>query len=62
MVTFVSEGVDAKNALGFYTYDINNPSTTVPTKDDITIIFPNVSELSSGGGLQVGDKVKYWIF
>ena len=62
LVTFVSEGVDAKNALGFYTYDINNPSTTVPTKDDITIIFPNVSELSSGGGLQVGDKVKIGSF
>ena len=62
LVTFVSEGVDAKNALGFYTYDINNPSATVPTKDDITIIFPNVSGLSSGGGLQVGDKVNIGSF
>jgi len=62
LVTFVSEGVDAKNALGFYTYDINNPSTTVPTKDDITIIFPNVSGLSSGGSLQVGDKVNIGSF
>ena len=62
LVTFVSEGVDAKNALGFYTYDINNPSATVPTKDDITIIFPNVSGLSSGGSLQVGDKVNIGSF
>jgi hypothetical protein len=61
-VTFVSEGVDAKNALGFYTYDINNPSATVPTKDDITIIFPNVSGVSSGGDLQVGDKVNIGSF
>jgi hypothetical protein len=62
LITFVSEGVDAKNALGFYTYDINNPSATVPTKDDITIIFPNISGLSSGGGLQVGDKVNIGSF
>ena len=62
LVTFVSEGVDAKNALGFYTYDINNPSATAPTKDDITIIFPNVSGLLSGGGLQVGDKVNIGSF
>jgi hypothetical protein len=62
LVTFVSEGVDAKNALGFYTYDINNPSATIPTKDDITIIFPNVSGLSSGGSLQVGNKVNIGSF
>ena len=62
LVTFISEGVDAKNALGFYTYDINNPSATTPTKDDITIIFPNVSGVSSGGGLQVGDKVNIGSF
>ena len=62
LVTFISEGVDAKNALGFYTYDINNPSATTPTKDDITIVFPNVSGVSSGGGLQVGDKVNIGSF
>tara|TARA_B100000809_G_scaffold16392_1_gene14686 strand:- start:5765 stop:8935 length:3171 start_codon:yes stop_codon:yes gene_type:complete len=62
LVTYVSEGVDAKNALGFYTYDINNPSATTPTKDDITIVFPNVSGVSSGGSLQVGDKVNIGSF
>tara|TARA_B110000483_G_scaffold233932_1_gene303340 strand:- start:42621 stop:45941 length:3321 start_codon:yes stop_codon:yes gene_type:complete len=61
-VTFVSEGVAAKNVLGFYTYDIFNPSATAPTKDEITIIFPNVSGESSGGGLQVGDKVNIGTF
>jgi hypothetical protein len=61
-VTFVSEGVAAKNVLGFYTYDINNPSVTAPTKDEITIIFPNVSGESSGGGLQIGDKVNIGTF
>ncbi|PKH51542.1 hypothetical protein CXF68_12995 [Tenacibaculum sp. Bg11-29] len=57
-VTFVSEGAGYRNSLGFYTYDINNLPATVPNAEDITIIFPNASALGSGGGLQVGDKVK----
>ncbi len=44
--------------MGFYTYDINNQSSTAPQPEDITIIFPNASVLGSGGGLQTGDKVK----
>ncbi|WP_397302632.1 DUF4114 domain-containing protein [Nonlabens ulvanivorans] len=61
-VTFVSEGAGYKNVLGFYTYDITNPPTTRPTASEITIIFPNVSALYSGGGLQTGDKVKIGTF
>lgn len=61
-VTFVSEGAGYRNVLGFYTYDINNPSPTAPAVEDITIIFPNASALGSGGGLQVGDKVKIGTF
>ncbi|AXT20362.1 DUF4114 domain-containing protein [Flavobacteriaceae bacterium AU392] len=61
-VTFVSEGAGYRNVLGFYTYDVNNPSQTPPTPEEITIIFPNVSALGSGGGLQVGDKVKIGTF
>ncbi|SEE11818.1 Por secretion system C-terminal sorting domain-containing protein [Tenacibaculum sp. MAR_2010_89] len=61
-VTFVSEGAGYRNVLGFYTYDINNPPTTKPSDEDITIIFPNVSALGSGGGLQTGDKVKIGSF
>lgn len=61
-VTFVSEGAGYRNVLGFYTYDINNPSPTPPSDEDITIIFPNASALGSGGGLQVGDKVKIGTF
>lgn len=57
-VTFVSEGAGYRNVLGFYTYDTNNVPTTAPSPSDITIIFPNVSALGSGGGLQTGDKVK----
>lgn len=61
-VTFVSEGAGYRNVLGFYTYDVNNPSATAPQPEDITIIFPNASALGSGGGLQVGDKVKIGTF
>ncbi|ARV07952.1 hypothetical protein BTO04_01570 [Polaribacter sp. SA4-10] len=61
-VTFVSESSDYSNVLGFYTYDLSNPIVSVPSKDDVTIIFPNVSALNSGGGLQIGDKVKIGSF
>jgi hypothetical protein len=61
-VTFVAEGAGYKNVLGFYTYPLDNPPTSTPAKEEITIIFPNVSALGSGGGLQVGDKVKIGTF
>jgi len=56
-VTFVKEGAGYKNVLGFYTYDVNNPPSTAPQPEDITIIFPNASAAGSGGGLNTGDKV-----
>ncbi|MGB5819027.1 MAG: DUF4114 domain-containing protein [Saonia sp.] len=56
-VTFVAEGAGYKNVLGFYTYDVDNPSPTAPNPEDITIVFPNVSAKGSGGGLEVGNKV-----
>ncbi|MDG1805385.1 DUF4114 domain-containing protein [Flavicella sp.] len=61
-VTFVDEGAGYRNVLGFYTYPIGNPPATRPSKDEITIIFPNVSALGSGGGLITGDKVKIGTF
>ncbi len=61
-VTFIGEGAGYKNTLGFYTYDINNPSPSIPAPEDITIIFPNVSAVGSGGELEVGDKVKIGTF
>lgn len=57
-VTFVDEGAGYKNVLGFYTYDLAAPYTAAPPKEEVTIIFPNVSKLYSGGGLQTGDRVK----
>jgi len=61
-ITFISEGAGYRNVLGFYTYDLENPITSAPAKEDITIIFPNASALGSGGGLLVGDKVKIGSF
>jgi hypothetical protein len=61
-VTFVSEDVATSNVLGFYTYDLSSPLATAPAKDDITIIFPNISTLGGGGGLVVGDKVNIGTF
>lgn len=57
-ITFVHEGAGYRNALGYYTYDLNNPPTTVDDIDSLYIVFPNASYAGSGGGLLSGDKVK----
>lgn len=56
-ITFVHEGAGYRNVLGFYSYEIGNPPTSVADIDSITIIFPNVSFAGSGGGLYSGNKV-----
>ncbi|PIB34740.1 hypothetical protein BFP72_04620 [Reichenbachiella sp. 5M10] len=61
-VTFVKEGAGYRNVLGFYTYNMDAPYTSTPPKEDITIIFPNVSEEGLGGGLHAGDRVKIGTF
>src|SRR4028118_1267610 len=57
-VTFVGEGAGWKNSLGFYSYMLGNPPKKAEDITTKTIIFPNVSTLSSGGTLPVGAKVK----
>jgi len=61
-VTFVNEGAGYRNVLGYYTFDASNPATSAPEIDAITIIFPNVSALGSGGGLEMGNKVNIGSF
>jgi hypothetical protein len=56
-ITFVGEGAGYKSTLGFYTYNLNAPRTTAPAKEDVTVVFPNISQLGSGGSLVPGDKV-----
>ncbi len=62
-VTFLYEGAGYLNALGFYTYQANNPPTSVnDIKNTMTIIFPNSSASGSGGGLNAGNRVKIGAF
>ncbi|WP_276089862.1 LruC domain-containing protein [Pedobacter sp. JY14-1] len=67
-VTFVSEGAGYLNTLAYYTYDTNNPPSSVTTGtafggiDKVTMIFPNASAYGTGGGLLSGDKVKLGTF
>jgi hypothetical protein len=56
-ITFVDEGAGYRNALGYYTFNTDNPPTTAPTASQIKIIFPNASKNGSGGALTPGDKV-----
>ncbi len=56
-ITFVHEGAGYKNALGFYTYPTNNPPTSPDQITNFQIVYPNVSFLGSGGGLNTGNKV-----
>ncbi len=56
-ITFVDEGAGYRNALGYYTFNTDNPPTIAPTASQIKIIFPNASKSGFGGALTVGDKV-----
>lgn len=61
-ITFIHEGAGYKNSLGFFTYDtVSGPPQSV-NKSDITLIFPNVSFVNSGGGLTSGNRVKLGTF
>jgi len=56
-ITMVHEGAGNRNALAFYTYDVNNPPTNKNQISLIKIAFPNFSLAGSGGGLFSGDKL-----
>jgi hypothetical protein len=56
-ITFVSEGGDYTNALGYYTYNASNPPKSASEIKTRWIIFPNVSLVGSGGGLKSGNKI-----
>lgn len=57
-VVFVSEGAGLKNSFGYYHYPTNNPPSSIAEiESSMRIIFPNASELYSGGYLKTGDMV-----
>ena len=55
VLTMVHEGAAWTNTLGFYTYDIDNPPSTVYDIDSLVVLFPNVSQPDV---IRPGDKVK----
>lgn len=57
-VTFVHEGAGWHNSLGYYTYPTNNPPSSVDDINDLTIIFPDVSNYNNG--LTPGNKVQLY--
>ncbi|MEO6638103.1 MAG: DUF4114 domain-containing protein [Ginsengibacter sp.] len=54
-ITFLRQGAEQTNALGFYTYATNNPPTTAKDLKVIAYVFPNAGKLTP---LRAGDKVK----
>ena len=56
-VTFLHEGAGFKNTLGYYTYNISSPPSSIDELDKI-IIFPNSSASGSGGELIPGNTVE----
>jgi len=55
-VSFIDEGAGWRNTFGYYTYPADNPPQSI---DDLEmqIVFPNVSKVGEGGGLDYGDRV-----
>lgn len=56
-ITYVSEGANYQNAMGYYTYPTGKKPISLSQISDIKYIFPNASGLGSRGGLISGDRV-----
>lgn len=56
-VTYITEGAGWKNSVGFFVFDTDNPPANAAAIDSIKIVFPNMSNTGSGGGLNPGNKV-----
>jgi hypothetical protein len=56
-VSFIDEGAGWRNTFGYYSYPADNPPQSI---DDLEmqIVFPNVSKVGEGGGLDFGDRVQ----
>ncbi|MEM6630279.1 MAG: LruC domain-containing protein [Bacteroidota bacterium] len=61
-ITFLHEGAGLKSAMGYYSYDLNNPPQSADDIDEHIIIFPNCSYNNSGGGLARGEQVDLGVF
>jgi hypothetical protein len=56
-VSFVYEGANFLNGIGYYTYPTNAPLNTAPASKDIHIFFENANMGGYGGAMNPGDKV-----
>lgn len=56
-VTYITEGAGWRNSVGFFTFDTNDPPTSASEIDSIKIVFPNLSNAGSNGGLYPENKV-----
>ena len=61
-LTFLHEGAGLKSAMGYYSYDLDNPPQSVDDIDEHIIVFPNCSYNNSGGGLARGEQVELGVF
>jgi hypothetical protein len=56
-VSFIDEGAGWRNSFGYYTYPADNPPQSIEDLE-MQIVFPNVSKVGEGGGLDFGDRVQ----
>ena len=56
-ITYITEGATWLNSLGFFVFNTDQPPQSAAQIDTIHIIFPNLSNSGSGGGLTPGNKV-----
>ncbi len=56
-LTFAHEGAGYRNSVGYFTFDPEDPPTSVDQLEVRTVAFPNASYRRSGGSLKSGDRV-----
>jgi len=56
-ITYITEGAGWMDALGYFTFNTSQPPASASAIDTIHVIFPNVSNTGSGGGLNPGNKI-----
>ena len=56
-ITYITEGAGWMNSIGYFTYNNGEPPVSTAQIDTVKIIFPNLSNTGSGGGLNPGNKV-----
>lgn len=57
--SFIDEGAGKKNSFGAYTYDVNNPPSSIDELENKMLIYPNASKKGSGGSLIPGATMEF---